>query len=524
MKYKAQLLLLVGIFTSIQAIACPKNKMLAPLDMGSSLSRVYAKSIFLYRGGTAYYIGGNPGYLITAHHVTTDSDPINSGKDEICTPFIPDENNQRSCFEVVVKSSLVDLDLALLELKEPIPNHVPPLLLSNASKPATGDKSYSIISFSRRTESSSQSYSVVKASIDTRSEVTTNTGSINLKNLDVYHVGGPQYKGGSGSPFIDPTGYVAGTVVRGVDSYSQAYAIPHDTQQFTDWLLDNTSPSDETIKLVEKLRKSNLKEARNTLSCVLDVRIRTISSLDLMHAYRIIAKSVPWHLELALQPLSRATATNTDWTRIASFSGVKIGPSSIASLAEVNKELAWEYVSDSQNKVSTRYWLQNAAINASKAAGVLSGVVPRSDDPNRKEFEEAILASWAGEVISKSTEIKELTNKTSIRNVKSRIALNARDVARAQLASYKISEDETEYKESLKAWAYTVNQKQGLDASSYSNELAIIHAAKQPSSGSSKINELFNSVPQKGKWIITEDIATKISSEALLLDDSFKVP
>ena len=101
------------------AAGCPGK--LPRVERSLSLEADYAQSVFRFRGGTAYFIGGDPGFLLTANHVISESaDQAN----QICSEFLAPLGKTSVCFDVSLVAELPDWDLALIKLKESLPSSV----------------------------------------------------------------------------------------------------------------------------------------------------------------------------------------------------------------------------------------------------------------------------------------------------------------------------------------------------------------------------------------------------------------
>lgn len=356
---RSKFFLLIGlVFTSSVPGECLKPIKLAPKPGGEVLESVYAKSVFKYRGGTAYYIGGKPGYLITAYHVTVDSsDPV----EQVCSPFIFHQTGNTletvSCFSVNIEHSLPDMDISILKVTEPIPGHVRPLSLSTQTAEQY-ELIYHILGYAKRSEGTDRGYSFATASVSQFSAVNAMGGSAPLENVVVYHISAPQHGGASGAPLLGKYGYVWATVVRSIDASQEAYGIPNSSEELVRALVEHTEPSDEAEAWLKRLTESaDFDLARKQFACSLDIRRRQLSSLDLMHIGAVLRQKEPIKFNsLIRNPLAKATGTLLDWDTIYRVAGVPATRAESTTLAEINKETAWELATQTTQKDLERTW------------------------------------------------------------------------------------------------------------------------------------------------------------------------
>ena len=80
------ILLFIGLIVFTDALSCVGKAKLQLVVRDTSLEADYARGVFLYHGGTAYFVGGNPGYFITAYHVLEKKDP--NKPDKVCSRFV----------------------------------------------------------------------------------------------------------------------------------------------------------------------------------------------------------------------------------------------------------------------------------------------------------------------------------------------------------------------------------------------------------------------------------------------------
>ncbi|MEX0941442.1 MAG: serine protease [Pseudomonadales bacterium] len=409
-----------------------------PQARGESLEAEYARSVFRYRGGTAYFIGGKPGFLISALHVSLDSaDPI----EQVCSPFITSEVNgafeTESCYPVTVAYSLADLDIMILKVAAPLPESVRPLSLSTQSMERSS-ATYRILGYARRTESEERGYSYAEARWSQTGPVTASAGSVPLDNVTVYHVSAPQHRGASGAPLMDQYGFVWGTVVRAVDASQEAYAIPHTSGNFVRSLVEYTKPSDNATLWIGRLASTQDFEAtRREFECSLDVRRSGLSSLDLIHLGNALRRrSEDRFNSLIRSPLDRATNTFIDWEIVYQIAGKAATQEEARQIAEINKETAWRLAENTANMALKRDWFARSGRYALAAAKT-------SEDTS--SFNLLEYAEQGSETVNNA--LAQLTPRT-IRNLD--------DASRAYALVYKLDKDQQSLGTSVAAGSWAI--------------------------------------------------------------------
>ncbi|MBU2060885.1 MAG: serine protease [Bacteroidetes bacterium] len=425
-----------------------------------------------------------------------------ANSDRICSPFILNEFRGESCFKVkIIPNSLVSHDLALLELEEAVSEHIEPILLAiDYNGPRS---SYKIFGYSERNESE-RAFSVVDAAIASHSSVDALVGNVPLVDIDLYHIDAPQYPGASGAPLIDPAGYAAATVVRGIDSNQQAYGIPHYSSDFVNWLLENTKFSEAGEKLLQQLLQNKDTDVlKNELACILDVRRPSFSSLDLMHIGRTLSKKKSsLFKDLAMYPLSSATNSQIDWSVIAQS---QLSPLETALMLEVKKEISWQNASRTKDNAEKYYWYSRTERNATSASSELAKLLDSSQDTPAvvASLGRAYLKSYFQE---HNSQIR--LDEKGISLIKKRIYQNTEDATKASIEAYKISGNRDDLHKAILASAYGIGQISTVNniAVNYAQFNEIYNNVKVPNELSENFSDFKAHIPKRYQELSQEQL------------------
>lgn len=294
------LVLLVGQTFSCYVFAeykCTHNH--NPQLFGASLEPLYAASVFKFRSGTAYYIGGEPGYLLTAFHNTTRR----KGENIVCSEVLANYGEQEKCFDVVdpdtewsetydeskrSRGALAEWDIQLLKLVKPLPHSVRPLNIGlTAPKVREG---HSIFGYPKTPDSTERNFFFAPATFSQdlslyRSIIGNEPQRLHGKL--VYRVTAPQYKGASGAPVINGVAIAWSTATKATSDNNQAIGVPHSQAEFISLLLKLTKPSKKGQSLINGIANDSPTwsrgETKQRLIYALDGRRRQLSNLDILH-------------------------------------------------------------------------------------------------------------------------------------------------------------------------------------------------------------------------------------------------
>lgn len=315
---KPFLVLFLGLaYAQISLADCPGTAVLEMARRPDSIEADFAAAVFKFGDGTAYYVGGFPGYLITANHVLEAIERSKS-KLSVCSPFLG-EADADVCFEVEgVSKQLAEFDLALLALKEPFPNPPRPIEFSPAR--ATNTNTYRILGYPIHSEMVSRTWSVSVGTL--QFEATINARSLPgpISNKRLYQMNIPQYGGSSGAPVMDERGNSVATAIRSRDSSSQAYAVPHADPVVVSWFLSNTRPSAYAAGLISEISAAGISgQTVSKITRALDVRNRRLTYLDILH---IASSQSPQVYQTALFSCSflLAGTPGIEWTYVTKLS------------------------------------------------------------------------------------------------------------------------------------------------------------------------------------------------------------
>ncbi len=381
-------------FLTSFAIACAprdKNFFLDVVDRSMTIHADFARSVFRFRGGTAYYIGGSPGYFITNHHVWKENK--GNQKDKVCSDFY---SSEESCFDVnvdedeVVQLKNEDMILFSLVKENDAFSRIRPFQLALVS---LGNKrkylsEVWVMGYPKKDFSQERIWSVESGIIDAEEKIVPAAfgGDIDaypgFLNNNYYTISADQFKGASGGPVVNRFGMVVGTAVLGGPDGRKAVAIPHN-EKFARWIVLNTSPSKKftaVLNKVDELMKevNSVSKIQNFLMLILDVRGDPIAGLDLLHLISRLSKDTNNYFRYAICPfnLTHGQLLNISWL----------------DSSKKNRSLVFEQLARSSR----------AYADASKDIEVKSSYYDMASSFNAKAFATKINAIAEKEIISEN--------------------------------------------------------------------------------------------------------------------------